>query len=455
MTLYQKYRPKKFDDVVAQSFIIKTLQGAILSQKPHHSYLFFGSRGTGKTTTARILAKALNCLNVDKNGNPCNECENCMAANKDSFVDLIEIDGASNRKIEYARSIIEKISFQPTIGKRKIYIIDEVHMLTKEAFNALLKTIEEPPEHAFFILATTELEKVPETIKSRCQTFIFRKFKDEDIFNRLKYITEKENFICDDKVLNIIAKKSNGGMRDALVILDQIISFGNGSIESVQEELGILSEDYFENLYQNIKDKNTEKCIEIVNEALEKSVNISDFLDDFISFLRDAMMNNLGNDDELFYIIDIIDIFNQANLDLKSFELSRLPVEIAIIKATKNKPTNINNEVSENIKKIEETENIEKKEDENLNSIFEKILKSVKDPILKATLKQIKSKVIEGNKIKLEVSSEIWKKQIESVEKMITLKKELKLLTNKDFEIEILVKKEEKISMDDINKVFT
>ncbi len=238
----RKYRPQKFSEVTGQEFITETLRNAVATGRVAHAYIFAGPRGVGKTTTARIVAKALNCESPE-NGEPCNSCSQCVEITKGSHPDVIEIDAASNRGVDQIRELRESVHYAPVKGKRKVYIIDEFHMLTKEAFNALLKTLEEPPEHVVFILATTELDRIPPTILSRCQKFIFRKIPEEVIVKTLWEICQKEGVECEEEALKLIAVSSEGCMRDAESLLDQAIALGQGKVETktVSEFLGILT----------------------------------------------------------------------------------------------------------------------------------------------------------------------------------------------------------------------
>lgn len=238
----RKYRPQRFSEVTGQEFITETLRNAVATGRVAHAYIFAGPRGVGKTTTARIVAKALNCDNPQE-GEPCNSCLQCVEITKGSHPDVIEIDAASNRGVDQIRELRESVHYAPVKGKKKVYIIDEFHMLTKEAFNALLKTLEEPPEHVVFILATTELDRIPPTILSRCQKFIFRRIPEEVIVKTLKEICEKEGVECEEEALRLIAVSSEGCMRDAESLLDQAIALGQGKVEtkSVSEFLGILT----------------------------------------------------------------------------------------------------------------------------------------------------------------------------------------------------------------------
>src|SRR5512144_172896 len=225
--LYRKYRPQSWDAVVGQDHVVTTLKNSIVADRVAHAYLFAGSRGTGKTTLARLLAKAVNCTNPDPTKRPCNECENCKAVNENRFLDLIEIDAASNTSVDDVRDLRDKINFSPSQGKYKVYIIDEVHMLSTAAFNALLKTLEEPPPHAIFILATTEIHKIPATVLSRVQRYEFRRIPVPEIVKYLKLVARTEKIQADDDALIQIARQSSGGMRDAISLLDQLSSFGD------------------------------------------------------------------------------------------------------------------------------------------------------------------------------------------------------------------------------------
>ena len=253
----RKWRPQRFDEVVGQEHITATLKNAIKNNRIAHAYLFTGPRGVGKTTTARIMAKALNCLNP-KDSEPCNECEMCLSIQSTQSLDIIEIDGASNRGIDEIRTLRDSVKYAPTKGKYKIYIIDEVHMLTKESFNAFLKTLEEPPAHTIFIFATTDVHKVPLTIISRCQRFDFRRIQLDTIKILLAKIAVSENIKIDDKTLTIIAKKADGALRDAESFFDQIVSFCGNDIESstVSKMLNLVDDDIYFDISDAVLNKN-------------------------------------------------------------------------------------------------------------------------------------------------------------------------------------------------------
>ena len=239
ISLYRKYRPHNFDNLVGQDHIKTTLVNALKNGHVSHAYLFTGPRGTGKTSTARLIAKALNCTDLHDDFEPCNKCEFCTDINDGRLIDLIEIDAASNRGIDEVRDLKEKINFAPSRAKYKIYIIDEAHMMTKEAFNALLKTLEEPPAHAYFILATTEVHKIPETIISRCQRFDFRRIGTKALMTRLSYICQKEEIKAQDSALEVISKYVDGGLRDAIGLVEQLTADKKLLLEHVQEILGV------------------------------------------------------------------------------------------------------------------------------------------------------------------------------------------------------------------------
>ncbi|MBO0682711.1 MAG: DNA polymerase III subunit gamma/tau, partial [Candidatus Dormibacteraeota bacterium] len=241
-TLYRKYRSQTFADLVGQEATRRALQGAISSERVSHAYLFSGTRGTGKTSTARLLAKAVNCLRRQPGeSEPCNQCESCLQVQSGAALDLIEIDAASNRGIDEIRDLREKVNLAPALGRRKVYIIDEAHMLTTEAFNALLKTLEEPPEHVMFILCTTDANKVPPTVLGRCQQFVFRRFSDEQIQARLAHISEREAIAVEPAALQVIARVADGSMRDAIGLLDQLVPLADGpvSLAAARDMLGV------------------------------------------------------------------------------------------------------------------------------------------------------------------------------------------------------------------------
>ncbi len=289
--LYRKYRPQTFDDVVGQKAITQTLKTQILGDKMSHAYLFTGSRGTGKTTCAKILAKAVNCLNP-QDGNPCNCCEACKAIDSGSCMDVLEIDAASNNGVDNVRDLRDDAVYSPSQVKKRVYIIDGVHMLSISAFNALLKIIEEPPEHLLFILATTELHKVPATILSRCQRFAFRRISQEDIAARLQFVAYQENIDLDDSAARVLARMADGGMRDGLSLLDQCASATNGelSAQRVYACLGIAGEQKSAELMGYIANRDTANALQLFNRLYADGKDVGALLDELACLTRDLLI---------------------------------------------------------------------------------------------------------------------------------------------------------------------
>ncbi|MBW7842173.1 MAG: DNA polymerase III subunit gamma/tau [Ignavibacteriales bacterium] len=309
----RKWRPQKFDDVVGQEHITATLKNALKSNRIAHAYIFTGPRGVGKTTTARILAKALNCEN-SKDFEPCNECEMCRAINESQTMDIIEIDGASNRGIDEIRTLRESVKYAPTRGKYKVYIIDEVHMLTRESFNAFLKTLEEPPPHTIFIFATTDIHKVPLTIISRCQRFDFRRIQLNTIKTTLSNIAKQEKISIDDKTLTLISKKADGALRDAQSLFDQVISFCGDNInaETVSKMLNLIDEDLFFNISDAVLDKNYNIVFETTDRIFQNGWDFIDFTDGLIEHFRNIMTVIITEKTEL---IETADVFKKRYIN--------------------------------------------------------------------------------------------------------------------------------------------
>jgi DNA polymerase III, subunit gamma and tau len=351
--LYRKWRPRKWDQVVGQEHIVQTLRNAIASDRVGHAYLFAGPRGTGKTTTARLLAKAVNCLSPDLSGRPCDECENCIAVNEGRFLDLMEIDAASNTSVEDIRDLRDKINFSPSVGKYKVYIIDEVHMLSTAAFNALLKTLEEPPAHAIFILATTEAHKIPATVLSRCQRHEFRRIPVMEIVALLKKLCKEEKIDADEDALILIARQSTGAMRDAISLLDQLASTGEKiDLKLTQQVLGTATNQTVIDLYSALQQKETAAGLATIHSALDGGSDPRQFARQMVEYLRNLLLVKMGNDEqvdatkeikelmknqarmqETATLLEWIRLFNAAISDIRTSWQPSLALEIALVQA--------------------------------------------------------------------------------------------------------------------------
>ena len=352
--LYRAYRPQTFKDVVGQEHIIKTLKNQIENGNVGHAYLFCGTRGTGKTSTAKIFARAVNCID-SVNEEPCNECEVCKDILNDNIMDVIEIDAASNNSVDDVREIRENVKYTPAKCKYKVYIIDEVHMLSQGAFNALLKTLEEPPSYVIFILATTEPHKIPATILSRCQRFDFKRVTVQDMSSRMKEICEDVNIDVDERALNLIARNSQGALRDALSILDQCMSFSDDKIEykDVVDLLGTVNIEQLFEMAEYVIKEDTKKCLEILNEFVIWGKDIKNLIDDLIDHFRNLMICKVSTElDEIISlpeetieqlkaqsslietndIIRILNILSETQDNIKSSSNPRVLAEVSIMK---------------------------------------------------------------------------------------------------------------------------
>jgi len=363
-TLYRKYRAKTFKELIGQDQTVKIIKQSIIEGRVAHAYLFTGSRGTGKTSLARLLAKVLNCTDVGKDGDSCNKCRNCLAINKGNFMDLIEIDAASNRGIEEIRSLKEKVSFLPVEGKNKVFIIDEVHMLTSEAFNALLKTLEEPPKRVVFILATTEPHRLPLTIVSRTQRFDLKFANDQSLSKKLEYIVKKEGYNFDKESICLIVKAGQGSFRDAETVLEKVLT----SIDKeraktvitrdfVETVLGFVSLDKVQQFLSALLQKDLSNSLAILHTIWEQGVNLSQFVIETLDEAREEMLNIInqqkGNTKDLKALLVIIKELNQANNELKNNLLSILTLEIAVFNIIGVEYINENNNLNTDESKAE------------------------------------------------------------------------------------------------------
>lgn len=350
--LYRKWRPRTFDSVVGQEDITNTLKNAIKRGTISHAFLFAGPRGTGKTSCAKIFAKALNCTNL-QDGEPCNQCANCLAADKGAMSDIMEIDAASNNGVDEIREIRDKVKYAPTQGKYKVYIIDEVHMLSMGAFNALLKTLEEPPEHVVFILATTELQKVPATIISRTQRYNFKRISQTDLEKRMKYILDQEKISYDDKAIAVIAQVADGGMRDALSILDQLLSYEIDKVEydAALEITGFAAKEKIEQILLAILDRDAGQALTLAQAELKNGASSKNILDELIDMATAALMivkagsdnqSNFLTEDFIAKIKDVPDqryfqliaSANTALNDLRYTNQQQIPLEVFLVEST-------------------------------------------------------------------------------------------------------------------------
>ena len=399
--LYRKYRPKTFDDVYGQQIVVQTLKNVIKNNKLTHAYLFVGPRGTGKTSIAKIFAKTINCLHPE-DGLSCEKCDICISNNSNENVDIIEMDAASNNGVDEIREIRNHITLLPTVSKYKIYIIDEVHMLTTGAFNALLKTLEEPPEHIIFILATTEPHKIPLTIMSRCQSFEFKPIPVATIKERLKYICAQENINIDDKSLNLIAEESNGGLRDAVSMLDQLNAYADGNIkyEDVLLLNGRINDDEIEKFMTEMVNDDLNSVFTKIESWQEEGKNFIYICEDFIRFLRNELIKfKLENNSNIVSLIgenktiEVIMILNKISNDMKISKDKKVLFDVTIINITnilKNKQMFENNTYeSKNIKIENKTpEKVEIKEEKT--QTVEVQIKETKDYTLYDELMSIR-----------------------------------------------------------------
>jgi DNA polymerase-3 subunit gamma/tau len=466
--LYRKWRPQTWDEVIGQDHVIQTLHNSLNAGRVTHAYLFAGPRGTGKTTTARLLAKAVNCLEPDLTLRPCGQCDHCQAINQGRFLDLIEIDAASNTSVDDVRDLRNKINFSPNTARYKVYIIDEVHMLSTAAFNALLKTLEEPPPHAIFVLATTEVHKIPATVLSRCQRHEFRRIPVDEIVAHLNTVIQGEEYQVEKEALTLIARQSTGSMRDAISLLDQLASTGQTiTLDMTQTILGTATSQSVLNIVDSIISKQAADGMNNLHKTFDAGSDPRQFARQIVDYLRDLLIIHMGNIDQIdastemlevmtghtqsfttSELLQIIRIFNRAAFRARNAWQPALPLEMALVESieispsvenlpqetqlknsphnrTQENPTKYSSDVSSSSINPEqdttagetdaETSPKDRQETQNLDQVWTKILAMlrVENPNTYGLLNSAKSKYIKGDELILSFSGDVLKDKME------------------------------------------
>lgn len=458
--LYRKWRPRRWEAVVGQDHVIQTLRNAVKGDRVAHAYLFAGPRGTGKTTTARLLAKAVNCLDPDPAERPCDRCEYCLAVNEGRFLDLIEIDAASNTSVDDVRDLRDKINFSPNQGRYKVYVVDEVHMLSTAAFNALLKTLEEPPPHAIFILATTEVHKVPATVLSRCQRHEFRRIPVNEIVTSLEQLASQEGLKATREALFLIARQSTGSLRDAISLLDQLASIGQEiTIELVHSMLGTAPAQAVIEVVNALAECEPGKGIEIIHAALDTGSDPRQFARQIVEYLRGLLLlkvsnleprqatvelrQEMNNQVERFnsnQLLRDISLFNRAATDTRAAWQPSLPLEVAMIEACQNEAGTISespparpthkagntapgssaNEVNQRDESLTRDAEQQNQATQALNKHWQTILSLVrqKSPNTYGLLNSCRTRFVSGREVILGFASDILKNQMSKKENL-------------------------------------
>ncbi len=452
LTLYRKYRPQSFFEITGETEIMRTLRNSLKENRMTHAYLFNGPRGVGKTTTARLIAKGMNCITNGVTDTPCNSCKNCKAIENGTFFDLIEIDAASNRGIDEIRNLKEKVNYKPVEGRKKVYIIDEVHMLTKEAFNALLKTLEEPPEFVMFILATTEPEKVLDTILSRCQRYDFLPLTLEDISKKINEIAEKENIKIDNRSIEIIYEKSCGSMRDAISIFEKLIAYNYKEIitfEKTEKALGIISHNKIIEFSNMLIEERIENIFKFIDNLWNEGINVEDFLKEYCNYLKKKIItekNDLENNSK------IIEIIYDILFKFKYEEDKRMVGYLAVIKILKGNTEKVSNVIYKQSVSEKLSENLNlpeiKKNTEFFIKNWKSILNSAKERkiSLYAFLSMARPVALEKNRLIIEFPHEnsFHKNSMEKAENLNLFREVLREVSGEPVDVKFEISGEKK-----------